>query len=159
MSIPTLDGLTDLEIFACTILGEAPPGSPLGAYSVAWAMKNRMLADVGQDSKPDWWGEGIRGVCLAPWQFSCWNLDDPNRKRILSERDARSEAFIRALGIATAVYQYLITDPTAGATHYYNPRIVKEPKWVPGFAFTGKIDAHLFYRDPSAGPWRAGSHV
>jgi hypothetical protein len=141
------DNLSDIEVYACTILGEAPPASLIGAYSVAWAMKNRMLADVSQDGKPDWWGEGIRGVCLAPWQFSCWNDNDPNRARILEARgNAKSEGFIRALGVAAAVHGYLIPDPTRGSTHYYNPRIVKQPSWAISFAFTGKIDAHLFYR-------------
>ena len=36
-------------------------------------------ATVWQDAQPrSWWGEGYIGVCRKPWQFSCWNLRDPN---------------------------------------------------------------------------------
>lgn len=31
-----------------------------------------------------WWGNDVKSVCLKPAQFSCWNANDPNRKKLLA---------------------------------------------------------------------------
>ena len=67
----------DVDVLARTIWGEARGEGFAGQVAVGWAIRNRVEADLGNDGKPDWWGEGYVGVCKAPWQFSCWNKNDP----------------------------------------------------------------------------------
>ena len=61
-----IDNATDpLRAMAATVWGEAR-GEPFeGKVAVAWVIINR-------SRKPGWWGEDIRSVCSARWQFSCW---------------------------------------------------------------------------------------
>jgi len=145
MSYPTA---LDLDTFARTLLGEVALEPLAGKIAAAWAIRNRVEADIHGDGKPDWWGEGYRAVCLAPWQFSCWNQSDPNRTRIMAASYDNDPALMDCLGVATAVAFNFVPDPTGGATHYYNPRIVKAPSWAGLFQPRGKIGAHLYFHDP-----------
>ena len=80
----------DLDTLARTLYGECRSESREGKIAVAHVIKNR--AD-----NPKWWcrksGDGIpddtiEAVCRHPWQFSCWNLDDPNRPKLLAATPA-----------------------------------------------------------------------
>lgn len=130
----------ELDILTRTVWGEARGESEKGQVAVAWVIKNRV-------NQPKWWGKSYISVCKKPWQFSCWNADDPNypfmmgRKMIPVEQyQACEEAVKKAL--------YGDKDPTKGATHYYNPKAVKtEPKWVEGATLTVTIGAHKFYKN------------
>src|SRR5262245_20911607 len=85
----------DLDVMARPVWGEAR-GEPLdGKTAVAWVIKNR--AD-----HPGWWGHGIAGVCRQPWQFSCWNPDDPNRAKLIGVT-ARDEMFRDCLMVVAGV--------------------------------------------------------
>ncbi|MGH3756111.1 MAG: cell wall hydrolase, partial [Pseudonocardiaceae bacterium] len=65
----------DWEVMGRTLYGEAR-GEPFdGLVAVAWVIRNRA-------ESPRWWGRDVKGVCLHPLQFSCWNETDPNRKII-----------------------------------------------------------------------------
>ncbi|ROM79306.1 hypothetical protein BK654_08030 [Pseudomonas brassicacearum] len=63
----------DRDILARTLWGEAPGESLAGQIAVAWTIRNR----VEDDKAKLWWGEGYAGVCLKPYQFICWNQNDP----------------------------------------------------------------------------------
>ena len=64
----------DRDILARTLWGEARGESLAGQIAVAWTIRNRVKD--GKDKS--WWGEGYASVCQKPYQFSCWNRNDPN---------------------------------------------------------------------------------
>ena len=70
--------LTDIEALTLTIFGEAR-GEPLeGKAAVASVVMNRV-------KHPDRFADTIRGVCLQPKQFSCWNPGaDVNHARLMA---------------------------------------------------------------------------
>lgn len=136
-----------LDVVGRTLWGEARGETFAGQVAVAWVIRNRVEMDLGNDGKPDWWGEGYIGVCQKAWQFSCWNKKDPNSAYLRGEKQipvAQLEAVKRAVVEATRGGS---VDPTKGATHYYNPHVIaKAPAWTVGAVFCGRIGAHLFYR-------------
>jgi spore germination cell wall hydrolase CwlJ-like protein len=81
---------------------------------------------------------------LKPWQFSCWNEGDPNRKLILAI-DASEPSFRVALDVAGSAVAGTLADPTGGSDHYYNWR-TKKPKWAEGVEPAAVIGSHAFYR-------------
>lgn len=133
---------TDWAVMTATIFGEARGLDEDGRVAVAWAIKNR--AD-----KPGWWGNGITDVCLKPFQFSCWNSNDPNLKAMfLASLNVQGGGLYRVCSYtADKVINGRVPDPTNGATHYYNPDVVKEPKWAAGKTPCAKIGPHLFFKD------------
>ncbi|MBS0446170.1 MAG: cell wall hydrolase [Proteobacteria bacterium] len=99
---------------------------------------------------PGWWGGTVEDVCLKPWQFSCWNENDPNRVKLLAVGPGDA-SFALALGIAgqlvrMATSERVRADTTGGATHYY-ARSIQAPAWAARATFTVRIGNHLFYRD------------
>lgn len=145
----------DLNVMALTLWGEARNETDEGIIAVAWTIRNRAEADLWNDNKPDWWGEGIAGVCLKPWQFSCWNKGDPNRAKIdrlhrnyvLTSDD---EALARCLRIARGVLEGEIPDPTHGATHYY-AEYIATPSWAKGKTPSKIVGVHRFFNDVEDG--------
>lgn len=132
----------DLEIMARTLYGEARGEPWRGKIAVAWVIRNRAETDLGRDNRPDWWGEGVAGVCLKPWQFSCWNTADPMRPKIEAAGSLKLADCLRA---CFAVLTDEEPDPTEGATHYFADYI-PEPHWAKGRTPTTVIGRHRFYR-------------
>jgi N-acetylmuramoyl-L-alanine amidase len=138
----------DLTIMARTLYGEARGEPEVGKIAIAWVIRNRAEADLNDDGKPDWWGEGIAGVCLRPWQFSCWNSNDPNHK-VIVDAGWGTPGFDVCLKVAAGVLGDLLADPTKRSTHYFNPSIVKTPAWARNRVHVAHIGAHLFFNDVS----------
>ena len=67
----------DSDIVAMTILGEARGEGKAGMYAVACVIAQRSIEwkRNGKSITP-------KQVCLRDWQFSCWNKNDPNRKKL-----------------------------------------------------------------------------
>ena len=65
------------DVVAMTILGEARGEGKAGMYAVACVIAQRSIEwkRNGKSITP-------RQVCLQEWQFSCWNKNDPNRKKL-----------------------------------------------------------------------------
>lgn len=138
----------ELDTVVRTLWGEARGESTEGKVAVAWVIRNRVDIDLHNDGKPDWWGEGYTGVCRKPWQFSCWNKNDPNYQYMSGAKRIPDIQYDVCQEIVLDVVDSIVDDPTDGATHYYNPKGVKNtPAWVKGATFTGKIGNHLFYKD------------
>jgi N-acetylmuramoyl-L-alanine amidase len=97
------------------------------------------------------WGDNIKEVVTRPWQFEPWMT---RRKEIesLSEDDPR---YLKAARIADAVLSGQKPDPTAGATHFLNPTIVRQrrggslPRWAVGEG--QPIGRHTFYSPNDSG--------
>lgn len=137
--------LSEREVVALTIYGEAR-GEPLeGRVAVACVIRNRVR-------RPGWWGHGYREVCLKPAQFSCWNATDPNRDVLeaASQRLQDGETspgdtlWQECLWIADGVMADKITDRVGQATHYYESHIAP-PRWVDGATLVTVVAHHQFY--------------
>ena len=78
-----------IETLARTIYGEARGELVRGKEAVAAVVMNRVRRAMERGGY--WWGSTAEEVCLRPWQFSCWNENDPNREKILAVgRDNRN---------------------------------------------------------------------
>jgi spore germination cell wall hydrolase CwlJ-like protein len=120
-----------------TIIFEASGETEVGKVAVAYVILNR--------KKNGRWGDNIKAVVTHPGQFEPWMT---RRREIegLSPNDPRYQS---AAIIADAVLSGQTPDPTAGATHFLNPTIVRErrggslPSWARG---EGRpIGRHTFY--------------
>jgi N-acetylmuramoyl-L-alanine amidase len=127
----------EIDILARTMYGEARGEDDKGKAAVAWVVRNR--AERG-----GWWGDDIAEVCLKPYQFSCWNQNDPNRKKIERLSARGNPLFQKCIDIASDVLRGKISDLTKGANHYHAPHV--KPSWAKSENFTVRIGNHLFYK-------------
>jgi spore germination cell wall hydrolase CwlJ-like protein len=133
----------DRDILARTLWAEARGEGVIGQIAVAWAIRNRVF-----DGKTkSWWGEGYAGVCLKPWQFSCWNKNDPNYAYLSGAKPIPAREFARALLTADHVMAGTAPDPTNGATHYYATSMKKAPAWSAKAKQTLELGGHVFFKD------------
>lgn len=133
-----------VDILARTIWGEARDQGQAGMQAVAAVAVNRVKFAIARGGRY-WWGNDIVSVCLRPWQFSCWNANDPNRTK-LEMVDGSDRHFAVALEIAAKAIQGTLGDPTNGATHYHNPSIVGLPSdWGEQPQQVASLGDHDFY--------------
>jgi len=144
----------DILIGALTIHGEARGCTQDGRTAIAHCILNRMKASA-------WWGKDVihhvdhsmASICLKPWQFSCWNANDPNSMLLKTlqqqYREAIQEKTCRAAlkALIDALDGYA-PDPTGGATHYLTTTLHKSsrcPDWAKGNNAFVQIGAHRFF--------------
>ena len=60
------------DVVAMTILGEARGEGKAGMYAVACVIAQRAINR----------NKTAKQICWQEWQFSCWNKNDPNRKKL-----------------------------------------------------------------------------
>lgn len=124
----------ELEILARIIKGECPPDVPWeGKVAVAAVVLNR-VRHPGFPST-------VRGVAHQPAQFSCYN---PRMRARLYNGPVPQWCFDAARAAARG------EDPSRGATHYFNPHLVR-PAWARNMRFIRRIGTtrsttHDFYR-------------
>lgn len=92
-------------------------------------------------------GEGYAGVCQAPYQFSCWNKNDPNYPFLSGAKPIPTGQFAQAQRAADQVIAGAAPDPTGGATHYYATTMSKAPAWAAKAKQTVRIGQHAFFKD------------
>ena len=120
-----------------TIAFEAADEADEGKAAVAHVILNRKRSGR--------WGDNIKEVVTRPWQFEPWMTRRTEMER-LSPDDPRYEDAAR---IADAVLSGQTPDPTAGATHFLNPTVVRQrrggslPSWAQGEG--QPIGRHTFY--------------
>jgi len=93
--------------------GEQDAGGNLEAVAMAavyWCCKNRQ-------QKSRWLNLSLREIALQPWQFSCFNKNDPNREKLLDLWKTDPVTWERADTVCDLV-ETGYPDPTRGATHY-----------------------------------------
>lgn len=144
------------QVLAITLYGEARSEPVEGRIAVACCIRNRVEADLGHDQKPDWWGEGYTGVCLAPWQFSCWTPKGGAANYDAVMDVVRSAVNGLALGpimrecawIAMGTIGRDLQDRVNGSTHYLTADLfrIAPPKWAKGKTPQVRVGAHLFFR-------------
>lgn len=133
---------TETDTLARTIWGEARNQSYLGCVAIACVVLNRVKLSKLHGR----FGNGtIRSACLYPWQFSCWNYNDPNYTKVknVTVRDA---VFARCAEIARHAIDGKTSDVTNGATYYY-VKTSAMPKWAVGKTPCATIGDHLFFKD------------
>ena len=121
---------TDLDTLARTLHGEVRGEPEAGAIAVCHVVRNRAIRK----------GTNAATECLRPWQFSCWNANDPNRKVITALR-SDSEDYRHWCRIAEKAWQ--MPDTTGGALHYFNPSIAA-PAWRNEGRETLRVGGHVF---------------
>lgn len=127
----------DIDTLARTIYGEARGESHHGKIAVGWVVKNRA-------EKGGWWGNEINECCTKPWQFSCWNENDPNREKLLNVTLDDID-FAKCYNAALDVILGQEPDPVDGSTHYHTSAI--SPNWSEGKNPVCSIGTHVFYND------------
>jgi hypothetical protein len=145
--------LTERQALIATLDGEVRGEPLMGQLGVACAIRNRVNADLGLDNKPDWWGEGYRGVCLAPAQFSCWWGQDANTEHVyalaasLIVGKTQPIEARRLAWIADGVIGDAVEDVTNGATHYCTRHIFEThpPAWALGRTPVAEWGHHVFF--------------
>lgn len=123
------------DVLARTLWGEARGEGSAGMQAVANVVMNRA-------ARGGWWGDDIIGVCQKPYQFSCWNKDDPNYRQLLAV-DGRDLYFATAQRIARRAVYGRLDDITGGADHYHAAGI--SPYWAQGQKPCAVIGNHIFY--------------
>ena len=135
--------LEERDYLIRTVAFEATHETKKGIAAVAHVILNRKRSGR--------WGDNIKDVVTRPWQFEPWMT---RRKEMeeLSPNDSRYQTTAR---IADAVLAGQIPDPTAGATHFLNPIVVRQrhggslPSWASGEGVS--IGSHAFYSPDDAG--------
>ena len=129
----------DRDTLARTVYGEARSEPWAGQVAVAWVVRNRA------ESTTTWWGRGIRGCCVAPYQFEAWAKDNPNRS-LMNGATEEMPAFRVARAAAEAVLEGAIQDLSLGADHYYSTSMPSPPSWASAYVATQAIGRHKFFR-------------
>ena len=132
------------DTLARTLWGEARGCGAAGMRHVASVILNRA-------AHPRWWGHDVASVCLAPEQFSCWNVGDPNRAKLLAVTSA-DPWFSIAQGIAGAALSGGNPDETHGADSYYALSMETPPAWTKSAVHTYSDGWHSFWRVASTIP-------
>ncbi|WP_029606320.1 cell wall hydrolase [Kozakia baliensis] len=122
---------------ARTAWGEARGEGVTGMQAVLNVIGNRA-------AHPGWWGHNISAVCTMPYQFSCWNEDDPNLRKLLTVTD-EDPLYRSAQSMATRLVAGTLPDITRGSDSYYATNTPK-PRWASGRAPQVVIGHHAFYR-------------
>jgi len=143
----SIDQLTDREVIALTLWGEARSLNVEGRVAVASVIANRV-----RDGR---YGNGWRGVCLRKAQFSCWFPKGglKNYQMMMERVDVLTaktpptildSALRECLWIADGLMAKAVQDRVYGATHYYHESI-PAPKWAQGKSPVTKVEGHLFF--------------
>lgn len=128
---------SDRDYAIRTMIGEAGNQSDEGLDAVGSVIMNRVRSGK--------YGDGVRGVVLAPSQFEPWST----RSQELLGYSEDSPEYKRAAAAFDKVMAKDHSDPTSGATHFLNEKIVRErrngslPKWASGPST--RIGDHTFY--------------
>lgn len=130
--------LPDVVLLALCVYGESRGEPYAGKCGVAHVVINRVKCKT-------WYGKGIKGVILKPWQFSCFNTNDPNLTKLIDL--AHNPPYIdeQYLEIADGCIDGYIPSPVEDATHYHNIHV--NPSWKDSMKFIVKIGNHLFYKE------------
>lgn len=133
----------NLFFLAATIYMEAANQPYAGKLAVGWTIMNR----AHQARKP------VARVVLEPWQFSCWNTDAPTRRMLaalfddVDDGDRVNQSWTECQRVAASVFYGIEADPTKGATHYLNPKVLtKLPSWYSSDKVTATVGDHEFLR-------------
>lgn len=131
--------LSDVELLALCVWAESRGEPYAGKCGVAHVVINRVKRHLTR------YGIGVKDVILKDKQFSCFNENDPNFKKLL---DLAINPYLideTYLEIADGCIDEYIPSPVENATHYYSDTMEKPPYWIKKMKFIVKIGHHSFY--------------
>ncbi|RYE62086.1 MAG: cell wall hydrolase, partial [Oxalobacteraceae bacterium] len=115
----------DRDVLARTVWGEARGEGINGMVAVAWTIRNRV-----EDAKDrSWWGEGYSGVCQRPYQFSCWNSNDPNYPYLCGAKQIPTAEFAKCQLAAQQVIEGVLRGLSSSQQSEVK---AEEPPWADG---------------------------
>ena len=127
----------DLDTLARTIYGEARGELyKFGIFSLI------AVANVVMNRKKKNFAKTIHNVCVAPYQFSCWNKNDPNYSKIVNPPE-NCVIFRKCLEIAENVLSEKWPDLTDGCDHCHERSI--KPYWAVYRSPKRIFGSHFFY--------------
>jgi len=142
-----VSGISDIEVIAATIIGEAGGEGMNGMKAVKNVLQNRSVQR----------GTSIAGEALRPKQFSMWNkatkgvniASDFNTKDRISKIQSIIDMYKKhsKWNIAVSLSKTKIKDITAGATKYYasgGPQQIDPPYWAKNWKNPIVIGNHTF---------------
>jgi spore germination cell wall hydrolase CwlJ-like protein len=135
-----LSGVSDIEVIAATLIGEAGGEGDKGMQAIKNVLDNRA-------SKK---GTTSAGEALRPKQFSMWNRASANVS-VRSDFDSElinsiikgyksHEKWSKAVDLASGI----LSDITKDATLYYAHNKIKPPYWTKNWKQTAIIGNHTF---------------
>ena len=130
--------MTDVDIIARTVWGEARNQSRQGRLAIAWVIINRHRSGK-------WFaGDSFSETCLMDRQFSCWNNNTKWRHQML-EINMGDKIFAECtlVSLGALLGDSNFQDPTDGATHFHTSDVV--PSWINGLEPNCIIGSHVFY--------------
>jgi hypothetical protein len=127
---------SDRELLARTLQAEAGNQGRSGMLAAGSVIMNR--------TQTSGYGDGVRGVIMKPGQFSAWNSVTGYAGGEQGQDMAAMTPSGDAYSAADALIGGQYSDPTGGATHYYNPSI-SQPSWGIGNGGDwARIGDHVF---------------
>jgi spore germination cell wall hydrolase CwlJ-like protein len=125
-----LQRLTDTELLALTVAGEADDQPLAGRVAVACVAVERLRRGR--------WGDTLRKVLLQPYQFS--TFDGVHWQRFTHRIGAHT-------ALAELAIERLLNSSVNSATHYHTVDVL--PGWAKSSAMIsrGQIGSHLFYTE------------
>jgi len=155
---PDVDA-NDVHCLALNIWHEARGTSPSDRLAVGHVTKNRADHPKYPEEICDVVFQGVhakdgRGEAY-PLRFKCqfsWYCDGRSDTIKLTDRKGavihlNVQLWEQIQTMSFDILAGFTTDPTNGATHYLNPRVlVRTPRWTREFALVHQTDGHKFYR-------------
>ena len=133
----TFDDWKELDLLTGLIYGEARGEVPFGRLMVGTVALTR------SEHPGHWgWGNNLKDVILKPCQFSCYDLDNINRIKIVGAKKAESAEWRACQKIALTVMEKkynIIEQPT----HYHTTDV--EPVWAKKLKYLFAVGKHKFY--------------
>ncbi len=138
--------LTDKQLLALNIYGEARGESTEGKIAVGSVVLERV-------DHRDWDGKTVHEVCLKPYQFSCFNSNDPNRGKLLHIAEqwdiaiainpVLNDCYCVASGLIDGIIPRTPAIADAHATQYL--RTDHTAPWVDKMKKVAEVGRHSFY--------------
>jgi N-acetylmuramoyl-L-alanine amidase len=131
-----IEPFTDTFMLTLAIYREARGESLTAKIAVGCVIRNRV-------QHPSWYGRTWFDVITKPYQFSSFNLGEPNSIVFGAPNDrAWQDSIAAALGVMRGE-----PDPTGDATFYFDQtRANNPPKWAATCAHTTDIGAFRFFK-------------
>ncbi len=137
-----IESFSDVDIVARTLYGEArgevAKVGVIALKAVASVIWNRWRV------QPSYFGQTPKDVCLKPYQFSCWNKNDPNLERLLVPQ-ITDKTYSLCRMIAEEFLSGRGEDVVNGSDHYHTVWLAT-PSWATGKLPIVDIGNHRFYR-------------
>lgn len=127
----------DFEVLCKTVYGEARGEDYSGREAVVNVILNRV-------NDPRRWPDSVAFVCSQPWQFSCWNADDPNLEKVQNFQPGENINLVDDVAFAVNYISGGGKDITRGANHYHTHGVT--PYWSEGHKPTLAIGNHRFFK-------------